>query len=173
MPGKLLTVVEYPTSNLTEPSVPVDLEQLDELQGFIDDMIYTMFYQEGVGLAAPQVGRNLRLFVIDQRPINGNQRVEPWVFINPELEPTNDNRVVRPEGCLSFPGLLANVKRPEWVKVTAFNRKGEEFTMDATYNHLFSVALQHEYDHLEGTLMSDRATGRDRRAIQQWAAEKA
>jgi len=80
---------------------------------------------------------------------------------------------VRPEGCLSFPGLLANVKRPEWVKVTAFNRKGEEFTMDATYNHLFSVALQHEYDHLEGTLMSDRATGRDRRAIQQWAAEKA
>lgn len=172
MPSKL-AVIEYPTPSLAEPCHPVALEKLGELQGFIDDMIYTMFYEEGVGLAAPQVGRNLRLFVIDQRPINGNRRVEPWVFINPQLEPVSDNRVVRPEGCLSFPGLFAEVRRPEWVKVTAFNREGEEFTMDASHNHLFSVALQHENDHLEGTLLSDRAKGKDQRAIKRWAAQKA
>jgi len=172
MPSKLLTVLEYPAPSLEAPSVPVDLDELEGLQEFIENMIYTMFYQEGVGLAAPQVGRNLRLFIIDQRPINGNRLVEPWVFINPELEPTNDNQVVRPEGCLSFPGLLAEVERQEWVKVTAFNRQGEQFTLDATHNHLFSVALQHEYDHLEGTLLSDRATGKDRRAIKRWASRK-
>jgi peptide deformylase len=172
MAGKLLPILEYPEPSLMEPSDLVDLEDLEQLQELIDDMIYTMFYHEGVGLAAPQVDHNLRIFILDQRPINGNPRSEPWVFINPVIEPVDDNQLVRPEGCLSFPGLLAEVPRAEWVTITAFDRKGKEFTMDASHNHLLSVALQHEYDHLEGTLLSDRARGRDRRKIQSWAAKK-
>jgi peptide deformylase len=171
--GKLLSVIEYPDATLMASSVPVNLDELDQFQELIDDMVYTMFYHEGVGLAAPQVGQNVRIFILDQKPINGNKRTDPWVFINPVLEPVDDNRLVRPEGCLSFPGLLAEVARAEWVKVTAFDREGKEFTMDASYNHLFSVALQHEYDHLEGTLLSDRAKGKDRRKIQAWAANRA
>jgi len=171
--GKLLSILEYPEATLMASSVPVNLDELDQFQELIDDMIYTMFYHQGVGLAAPQVGKNVRIFILDQKPINGNKRTDPWVFINPVIQPVDDNRVVRPEGCLSFPGLLAEVGRAEWVTVTAFDREGKEFTMDASYNHLFSVALQHEYDHLEGTLLSDRAKGKDRRAIQSWAANRA
>jgi len=172
MVGKLLPILEYPNATLMRPSVPVDMGSLDQFQELIEDMIYTMYYHEGVGLAAPQVGQRYRIFIIDQRPINGNQKTDPWVFINPKIEPVNDNRVLRPEGCLSFPGLLAEVARAEFVKVTALNRKGEEFTMDASHHHLFSVALQHEYDHLEGTLLSDLAKGKDRLAIKKWAASK-
>jgi len=171
--GKLLSILEYPVASLKAASIPVNLDELDQFQGLIDDMIYTMFYHEGVGLAAPQVGQNVRIFILDQKPINGNKRTEPWVFINPVIEPVNDNRLVRPEGCLSFPGLLAEVGRPEWVKITAFDREGKEVTMDSSHNHLLSVALQHEYDHLEGTLLSDRAKGKDRRKIQAWAAKQA
>lgn len=170
--SKILPVVEYPNPTLQVSSVLADLEKLDELQDFIDDMIYTMFYHQGVGLAAPQVGRNIRLFIIDQRPINGNLRVEPWVFINPTLEPLSDNCVLRTEGCLSFPGLFTKVLRPEWVKVTAYNRKGEEFSMDASHHPLFSIALQHEFDHLEGTLLSDCVKGRDHRKFKRWAAKR-
>lgn len=172
MASKLLTIIEYPDPSLMEPSVDVDVEKLDELQQLIDDMVYTMFYHQGVGLAAPQVGHNLRMFILDQRPINGNPRSDPWVFINPVIEPATDNRVVRPEGCLSFPGLYAEIERPEWVKVTALDRRGQEVTMDASHNHLFSVALQHEYDHLQGTLLSDRAKGKDQRKIRSWAAKR-
>lgn len=169
----LLTVFEYPEPFLVAPNALVDLDKLDEVQGLIDDMFYTMYYHEGVGLAAPQVGHNLRLFIIDQRPINGNHRPDPWVFINPVIEPVDENQVVRPEGCLSFPDLLAEVERPEWVKVTAYDREGKEFTMDASHNHLFSVALQHEYDHLEGTLLSDRAEGADSKRIKTWVKKRA
>lgn len=172
MTAKNLMILESRAPTLTVPSTPVDLAKLDEVQELIDDMAYTMFFHEGVGLAAPQVGRNIRMFIIDQRPVNGNKRSDPWVFINPKIEPTSDDLLVRPEGCLSFPGVIAEVARPDWVKITAFDRKGEEFSMDTTHNHLFSVALQHEYDHLEGILLRDRATGKAKRGIKKWESQR-
>jgi peptide deformylase len=173
MSAKQLTILEYPAPSLMEPSEPVDPSEIEGLQGFIDDMMYTMFFHEGVGLAAPQVGRNIRLFIIDQKPVNGNKKGEPWVFINPVIEEVGEHRLFRPEGCLSFPGQLAEVDRPDWVKVTALDRHGEEFTMDTTYNHLFSIAVQHEYDHLEGTLLTERARKRDQRKLERWAVSRA
>lgn len=164
--------MEYPDARLTTPCDPVDLGELDALQGFIDDLIYTMFSSGGVGLAAPQVGRNLRIFTIDQQPVNGRGDVDPWVFVNPEVEVLGDEVRRRKEGCLSFPGVFIHANRPKWVKVSAFDRHGEKFTLDATGADLLSLAVQHENDHLDGILMSRYADRRGAKAIKNWAASR-
>jgi peptide deformylase len=78
--GERLNILVYPAQTLLEPCESVGIYELPGLQGFIDAMIYTMFHSGGVGLAAPQVGKNIRIFVIDQAPINGNEADDPWVF---------------------------------------------------------------------------------------------
>ncbi len=113
----------------------------------IDDMAETMYDANGVGLAAPQVGILKRIVVIDI----GEGLVE---LINPEViekkgSQTND------EGCLSLPGYVAPVERPEYVKVKALNRKGEEIIVEG--EGLMAVALCHETDHLDGVLYIDKA----------------
>ena len=172
MSSQALEILEYPDARLTRACAPVDLEHLEGLQGFIDDLIYTMFVSGGVGLAAPQVGHSIQMFVLDQRPINGDERAEPWVFINPRIEPLTGTVARRREGCLSFPGVFIYAKRPEWVRITANDRHGEEFSMDTTGNGLLSQAVQHENDHLQGVLMSDYADKRGLKAIKAWARER-
>jgi len=170
--AQALEILEYPDDRLTTVCEPVELGQLPELQGFIDDLIYTMYFSGGVGLASPQVGRLLRIFTIDQRPINGDGGADPWVFVNPKIEILGGKLERRREGCLSFPGVFIWAKRPRWVKVTAHDRHGEEFTMDCTGSDLFSLAVQHENDHLDGVLMSEYADKRGSRAIRDWAADR-
>lgn len=172
MAGKALPILEYPDERLTTPCEPVDLGELDSLQEFVDDLIYTMFLSGGVGLAAPQVGRNLCIFVLDQRPINGNATADPWVFVNPQVEPIGDTMARRREGCLSFPGVFIYAKRPEWAQVIARDRHGVEFSMDTTGSTLLSLAVQHENDHLAGVLMSKYADKRGTKAIKAWAADR-
>ncbi|MBP1743918.1 MAG: peptide deformylase [Firmicutes bacterium] len=112
----------------------------------LDDMLETMYAAEGVGLAAPQVGILKRLVVIDigEGPIK---------LVNPEIvEATGD--VVDYEGCLSVPGEQGNVNRPETVKVTALNEKGEK--IEITGSGLMARALCHEIDHLDGVLFIDK-----------------
>lgn len=169
---QVLKILEYPDARLSRSSDPVDLDQLGALQGFIDDLIYTMFFSGGVGLAAPQVGRNVKVFIIDQRPINGDVNAEPWVFINPRIEVLGAKVSRRREGCLSFPGVFIYAKRPEWVRITAHDRHGEEFSMETMGNDLLSQAVQHENDHLEGVLMSDYADKRGLKAIRAWDARR-
>lgn len=124
-----------------------EVEEIDKrLLVLIKDMLETMYDADGVGLAAPQVGILKRLFVID---IGDG----PLVFINPEIIETSGKQIDE-EGCLSLPGKMEEVMRPNYVRARALNEKGQEFQIEA--EELLARAILHEYDHLNGTLFIDR-----------------
>ena len=120
----------------------------DELQTLIDDMFETMYDARGVGLAAPQIGINLRLSVIDVEGDKKNQ----IVIINPEIIESHGSTDYQ-EGCLSVPGSYDTVTRAEKVKVKALDRFGKPFEIEA--DGLLGECLQHEIDHLNGKLYID------------------
>ena len=125
-----------------------EVRELDRAtQRLIDDMLDTMRAAMGVGLAAPQVGRLLRVIVIE---LPGEKEI---VLINPEIVTRKGRRLVE-EGCLSYPGWRGKVLRSVEVEVRGFDRKGEERRIAAT--DLLAQALEHEIDHLEGVLFIDR-----------------
>ena len=124
-----------------------EVEEIDKrLLVLIKDMLETMYDADGVVLAAPQVGILKRLFVID---IGDG----PLVFINPEIIETSGKQIDE-EGCLSLPGKMEEVMRPNYVRARALNEKGQEFEIEA--EELLARAILHEYDHLNGTLFIDR-----------------
>jgi len=125
-----------------------------ELQQLIDDMIQTMYAAPGIGLAAPQVGVALRIFVADISV--GRNPSDLLVFVNPEFV-ERDGMQVEEEGCLSVPGFNATVVRPQHAVVKGLDRDGHEQTVDAT--GLLARCFQHEMDHLDGTLFVDRLRG--------------
>lgn len=112
------------------------------------DMIDTMRAGRGIGLAGPQVGVKSRIFVVQ---IDDDV---PRVFINPSIIQTSPELAEYEEGCLSIPAMYADVVRPQAVRVQAWNERGRPFTVDA--EGLLARVIQHEYDHLEGTLFIDR-----------------
>lgn len=113
-----------------------------------DAMLTTMLEGKGLGLAAPQVGENLRMFVC-QVPND-----VPRVFINPEIIGTAQEQIPYEEGCLSIPGIYADVTRPFGVSVQAWDTRGKPFTLDA--DEVLGRVIQHEIDHLNGVLFIDR-----------------
>ena len=124
----------------------------DTVQGFIDDLLETMYASSGVGLAANQVGVPLRVLVLgipdpDEGPI------EEYVLVNPEFVKKGGERTVD-EGCLSIPGYRGQLQRAEWVKVKGLDRTGHEVRLKA--EGLMAQALEHEIDHLDGILYIDR-----------------
>ena len=122
----------------------------EELRRLVPAMLQTMYAEPGVGLAAPQVGVSLRLMVMDVVPEGKNK---PMVFINPKIEETR-GRISSQEGCLSFPGITVTIPRAEWVRVSALNEKGLPISVSG--DGLLARCLQHEIDHLDGVLMTDR-----------------
>lgn len=122
-------------------------EITDRTLKLIKDMAETMYEADGVGLAAPQVGILQRIFVIDVYDGEGLR-----VFINPEILEVKGSQLGE-EGCLSVPGEVADIERPNYVKVKAINEKGEEFILEAT--ELLARAVLHENDHLDGKLYID------------------
>jgi peptide deformylase len=133
--------------------VAKEIKDVDrKLLTLIDDMLDTMYDASGVGLAAPQVGILKRLVVIDVSE-EGN---EPIILINPEIIEI-DGEQIGDEGCLSVPGKVGTVSRPNFVKVKALNEKMEEFTMEGT--GLLARAFCHEIDHLDGKLYVDQTIG--------------
>ncbi|MFR5263916.1 peptide deformylase [Clostridium sp.] len=117
------------------------------VETLVKDMIETMYHNDGVGLAAVQVGILKRIFVVDVQDDTGVK-----VFINPEiLEKSGEE--LGPEGCLSLPGEQDEVKRATYIKIKAQDIEGKEFTLEAT--ELLARAIQHEYDHLDGILFVD------------------
>ena len=124
----------------------------DRLLTLIDDMLETMYEIGGVGLAAPQVGILKRVVVIDV----SEEGDDPLILINPEIIEV-DGEQVGDEGCLSVPGKVATVSRPQHVKVKAYNRDMEEYEVEAS--DLLARALCHEIDHLDGILYVTRAEG--------------
>jgi peptide deformylase len=153
------TILEYPDKRLTYEAKPV-AEVNDEIRKLVDDMAETMYAAPGVGLAAPQIGVSLRVFVIDTAGENEPSQLR--AFINPEIVEKR-GVVVWEEGCLSFPGVHVEIERAEKVKVKALNEHGKEFSLEA--DGLLAIAIQHEYDHLDGKLMIDRVSLLKKRMI--------
>ena len=114
----------------------------------LDDMLETMRENNGLGIAAPQVGILRRMFIVEVE----DQLIE---MINPEIIEVNGVQQGE-EGCLSVPGLVGTVERPEYVKMSGLNRKGEKVEIEGS--GLLAVALSHEFDHLEGVLFTEKAT---------------
>jgi len=131
-----------------------------EVSALVDDMIATMYGAHGIGLAAPQVGVPLRIFVIDLSL--GRDPLALRVCINPVWE-ARDGMQLEEEGCLSVPGFTATVARPERAAVTALDLSGARRQVDGT--GLLARALQHEMDHLDGRVFVDRLRGISRAMI--------
>jgi peptide deformylase len=145
----LLEVLKAGNPVLKQVSVPV--ERVDKkLKKLMDDMAETMYENDGVGLAAPQIGQNIRLVVIDCQDEHGLLEL-----INPVIT-FKEGEAVDTEGCLSVPDIYGEVKRAAKVKVEFMNRRGKRQHLTAT--GLLARCIQHELDHLEGQLFIDIAT---------------
>ncbi len=148
------SVLIYGDPLLRQKSAEVSAEEItsSEFQTFLDDLQETLYSEDGVGLAAPQVGVLQRVFFIDVGWAERKGKTPVW-FINPVVEPYGDLEDYD-EGCLSLPDIRGHVKRPGHVRVSYTDREGRAQTLDA--DGLMARCAQHEFDHLDGVLYVDR-----------------
>ena len=144
----ILNILEFPDSRLRTIAKPVSIVD-DGIRQLVDDMFETMYEAPGIGLAATQINVHKRVVVMDL----SEDRSEPRVFINPEIETLTDDMGEYQEGCLSVPGFYENVDRPLKVRVKALDRDGQPYELIA--EGLLAVCIQHECDHLNGKLFVD------------------
>ncbi|MEX2601036.1 MAG: peptide deformylase [Balneolaceae bacterium] len=160
----LLPIYTYNDPALRKVAEPVE-EDSRELQEFITDLFQTMYQASGVGLAAPQVGRSMRLFVVDTSGITEDDEEEsdsgPLTFINPEIIRKSEKTVRMEEGCLSIPDVRDQVSRPEQITVRYLDRHFEE--QELTAGDWLARVVQHELDHLNGVLFLDHLSAFRRR----------
>ncbi len=141
-------ITHYPADVLAGRAQPV--EKIDDnIRQLVQKMTDIMLENKGIGLAAPQAGVSLRLFIISLDA----KRETVKVYINPTVTPTGELDAIE-EGCLSVPGIYTKIRRYKKCKVTATDLNGNEFTEEA--EGLYARALQHEYDHIEGMTIADR-----------------
>lgn len=151
------TILHYPDERLRQKAAPIEAIT-PEILTLVEDMKETMYAAPGVGLAAPQIGVPLRLFIVDTAA--EDEPSDLRVFINPEIVAT-EGKTCWEEGCLSFPGVHEEIERAATVKVRAMDETGKAFELSA--DELLGVAIQHENDHLDGVLMIDRMGALKRR----------
>lgn len=168
----ILPIVAYGTPVLKKKAaaIPADYEGLDAL---INNMWETMYAASGVGLAAPQVGLSLRLFVIDATPFADDEELTPEeqttlkgfkkVFINAKVEEEIGEEWAFNEGCLSIPDVREDVKRKEQLSIRYQDESGKEYV--ETYTGLAARVIQHEYDHIEGILFTDKLSPLKKRLV--------
>ena len=150
----ILEIVSYPDARLRKKSEPVS-GLTPEIKQLAADMLETMYHSRGVGLAAPQIGQNLRMIVMDHAWTNNEPA--PRVIINPALELLGEKIVSEREGCLSVPlGFRADVPRYSQVRITGLDADGNE--IDEILENLPAIIAQHEVDHLDGKLFIDHIT---------------
>lgn len=142
-----LPVLSHPDERLRKIAKPV-AQVDDRIKQLIEDMIETMYQEEGIGLAATQVDVHEQIIVIDL----SEDKTDPIVVINPQIIEKNGETAIE-EGCLSVPETRAFVPRSETIKITALNEKGEKVEIEA--EGLLAICLQHEMDHLKGKLFVD------------------
>lgn len=147
----ILKIIEYGNPILREKSKEVT-KISKKIKTLVNDMLETMYHSNGVGLAAPQVGENLRIFVIDVSDPKGP--IDPIVFINPKII-KKSGAISSYEGCLSFPKAYTRVRRYSDVMVKALDLNGRPFIKEARDGELLARAIQHEFDHLDGKLFID------------------
>lgn len=159
----ILPIVTYNDDRLRKKTSKIE-KNSDSLQTLINDMFETMYNSQGVGLAAPQIGELIQLFVMDADAITeelSDPDVGPMTFINPEIVELKGEKVKMEEGCLSIPDVRDDVTRPDIVKVRYLDRNFESQTRE--FSGWVSRVIQHEYDHLEGVLFLDHISGFKRR----------
>lgn len=162
--GELIPIVTYPDPVLSAKAKAVtDFNQ--DLKHLVKDMLFTMYHAPGIGLAAPQVGKSIRLFVLDvdfdrEEVTNSSGKTEfrlsnfnPKVFINPIITGTSGTTVYE-EGCLSVPGVYEEVKRHESVNVKYQDLEGNFHEIEA--HDMMAICIQHENDHLDGVVFIER-----------------
>ena len=143
----VLDILTAPDPRLKKQAKQV--KDVSQVQGLIDDMLDTLYdTDDGIGLAAPQVGASVAVIIIDI----SEQRNEPLILINPEVVEGRNTQMGQ-EGCLSVPGYYADVERYTWVKVQGLDRTGETITIES--DEFLAIVLQHEIDHLKGKLFID------------------
>ena len=159
----ILPIVAYGDPVLKKEAEEID-EKYPDLSKLISDMFDTMYHAKGVGLAAPQIGRSIRLFIVDGSPFADEEDDEPdpkaegiehfkKVFINPIIEEESGEKWSFQEGCLSIPQIRENVFRKEKVLITYFDENWEFH--EETFEGYAARIIQHEYDHIEGILFTD------------------
>ncbi len=157
-------VLLYPHRILREKSRPIT-QISKEILELVDDLAETMLIEDGVGLAANQIGSELSVFVLNT--MNENEP-QPMVFINPMIIDSTGEKNEE-EGCLSFPDLYINIKRADEVRLQAMNTFGEDLVYEA--KGLLARAIQHEIDHLNGVLLIDHCGDADRERVNQYLEE--
>ena len=146
-----LDILTYPDNTLSQVTTPLD--NIDgKVQEMIDGMANTMYHAPGIGLAAIQVGWEKSVLIYDISPRDEGQELH--VLINPKIVNQEGEVISEDEGCLSVPDFRADVKRSEFVTVEGHDREGKPIRLDA--KGLLSIVLQHEMDHLNGTLFIER-----------------
>lgn len=149
-------ILKYGEKSLREPSKEVH-KVSKKISELVHDLLETMYAKNGVGLAAPQIGVNYRVFVIDVS-LN-DEPLQPLVFINPKII-KKSGAIISNEGCLSFPEAYTDVKRYKNVTVKALDINGKPFVMEGKDGTLLARAMQHEFDHLDGILFIDHCVNR-------------
>ena len=164
----LLPILEFPDPRLRTKAVDVTAEQLAEpsFQQLFDDMFETMYEAPGIGLAASQVDVHKRFMVIDVT----EDKTRPLVFVNPVISARQGEQVYQ-EGCLSVPGIYADVTRANSVRVEALNRHGESCVIES--DGLLAVCIQHELDHLAGKVFVDYLSPLKRDMVRKKLAKQA
>lgn len=164
-------VVAYGDPILRKVTRLIEKEETD-LKKLADDMFETMYNASGVGLAAPQIGLNIRLFVVDGTPMDDEEDEDrdpvlatfKKVFVNPEILSEEGEKWGFEEGCLSIPGIRGEVQRPEKLKIRYFDTDWNEHVEE--YSGLAARIIQHEYDHLNGKLFIDYLPALKKQLIQ-------
>ncbi len=146
---KLFDIVTHPAASLRERSVEVDPREITtpEFQAYLDTLTHTMLVKDGVGIASPQVGQNIRAIVVQLNNVTE-------CYINPEILKTSEAMIEGEEGCLSVPGVYGMVDRHKRITVRALNRHGR--TVELDLRQFPAVVFQHEIDHLNGILFIDK-----------------
>lgn len=158
-------IVIYGSPVLRKVAQEID-ENDPELEQFIEDMWETMYHSDGLGLAAPQVGKSIRMFVIDASPL---EEEEPELkdfkqtFINAQIVERGEEEVNGSEGCLSIPNIREEVIRPSKIRIQYYDENFEYH--DERYSGLLARVIQHEYDHTEGVLFTDKVAPLKKRLL--------
>jgi peptide deformylase len=145
-------VVVWPDDRLRQPSVVIEKVD-DSVRQLYQDLVDSMYAENGLGIAALQLGDNRRMFIVEPKLAGRPESDPPVAFINPEIISTSDEQQDSEEGCLSFPDIYIKVKRPLRAKVRAMGIDGQQFECEG--EGLLARCLLHEYDHLTGKLLVD------------------
>ncbi len=165
----LLPILELPHPRLRNVASPLEAARVatPEFQRLLDDMFETMYVAPGIGLAATQVDVHERFMVIDIT----EGRDQPLVFINPVIHRRTQQQRQHQEGCLSIPGIYADVTRADGIEVEALDRHGKSFVLEI--DDLLATCIQHEIDHLDGKLFIDHlSTLKRERALKKYEKQR-